>query len=935
MAEYFFSLCCCSCCSSSAPQSLQQEAASSRTPPHRQAVPEHFTPPSPSQPSEKEATDFKNILHKFTDVSKIHGLIQILEDLLKIATGERSDRGSNSAAGSHIQDVKTILEMLDKRIGKRPLRENSTDDAIAEMGKVFIDLLKGSEKISKVGVALSMLGYVLERSSRMHDNKTECLEVLRRMFNLGKQIVELNEQISEQKQKLNEGVQCIVEGTIMCISQLAEADVFRFLAATVNANSLKDFQLKIDRLYSDIHLLASIDIGERVPKISPQTQKIYAYKPTVGMESARETVIQHLDLDAQDETPIVVVVYGFGGIGKTTLADAVYANISLQSYKHCRIQMDQNCTKNDLKILQEQILYGLFRENLKLNNCDDGRARLLSSLKNNPEQLLFLYLDNALKSNDLEQLLPTDFCSCLPPKSRVLVTTRNLKETNIFISSNIRRREYDVSPLPQIESRKLLLKKVPDYSDESNIHKLLELCGGVPLLLELAGSQLAMNTRNTKNIVLEMLREGEKVEDRDISDSMVGFVYDRFSEPVKQAFLDIASYFYNWKSKEVASIVGEEEFGTLEATSFVRTSEGGYVIVHDIVRARGKKLSEQEGNRIRDPETLIECLKSEEKLRNLKGIFLSEGYQQLPIEISLDHLNCMSKSLRVLHNGGSQITFSGKCHKPFEQLRYLKIPSNVPDLPMEFEKLKHLSWYSGPLTQSMSLYEFPPSLCYMNIEDSSTGRVEYSKIPPKVTKDSSLVKLSLYRFKNMTRLPDGVEELTNLEELCLRYCNQLRELPSKLRDLSNLKELTLHHSNKLKNLPADFGQLSNLTRLDLSGCSRLSELPSTFGHLVSLKYLNLKDCKSLTKLPSSFGQLKNLEQLYLRDCSDLKELPPDFGQLKNLIELDLSFSSGLEEWPSSFEDLTKVKKLVLTDCSPNLIQSLPHNIKRSNCIVSK
>ncbi|XP_059074756.1 disease resistance protein RPV1 [Cryptomeria japonica] len=451
-------------------------------------------------------------------------------------------------------------------------------------------------------------------------------------------------------------------------------------------------------------------------------------------------------------------------------------------------------------------------------------------------------------------------------------------------------------------------------------------------------------------MVLELLREGEVVEEEDISDRMVDFVYHRLLPPV-EAFLDITSLFCYWPSEEVAYIVGEEEFRALEDATFVKTSEDGRLIVHDIVQARGKKMSEQ--NRVTDPETLLKCLQDEEKLKNLRGIFLNEKYEHPSIEINDDHLKWMSDSLRVLSYEGSQITFRGKCYKPFRQLRYLQIASNIPDLPMEFEKLEHLSIYRGPLMPGMSFNEFPPSLRVMTslnltkMYASSKNRVAYSKIPAtKATPDSLLVKLRLYGLKNMERLPDGMENLTKLEQLYLRGCHQLRELPSRFGQLNNLKELRLSQCHELKELPSSIGQLSNLESLHLYDCSALSVLPPSFGDLISLKTLQLSYCSGLKMLPSNLGQLKNLKELDLRHCSgpciyarfgqlnnlkelrlsqchelkelpssigqlSLKMLPSNLGQLKNLKELDLRHCSGLEEWPLSFTDLTGMKKMVL------------------------
>ncbi|GLJ19270.1 hypothetical protein SUGI_0346620 [Cryptomeria japonica] len=104
------------------------------------------------------------------------------------------------------------------------------DGASAEIEKVVINLLKGAGKIHWIGAALSLVGFVLARYSEMSNNQRECLDILRIMVNLGKQIMELNEQMPEQmpeqKEKLNQAVSCIVVGCGMCASQLAKTRFF-------------------------------------------------------------------------------------------------------------------------------------------------------------------------------------------------------------------------------------------------------------------------------------------------------------------------------------------------------------------------------------------------------------------------------------------------------------------------------------------------------------------------------------------------------------------------------------------------------------------------------------------------------------------------------------------------------------------------------------
>ncbi|XP_059074617.1 uncharacterized protein LOC131059177 [Cryptomeria japonica] len=335
-------------------------------------------------PSTTVESDFQSFLHKFNDISQLNDLIQYIEKLLDNKSDKKSEEASISP---FIKDGQTLLETVEKHIDRLHDKQDFKDAVSAETEKVVMNFLKGAGKLHWVVAALSVVGFALERYNQMSKNYQECLELLKDMFNLAKHIVWLNDQMPEQKHKLNEAVQCIVVGCTMCVSQSTRTEFFRcfrrifnrrrlgadfeppqafwpftqrfrFLTASVNAESLQDFQGK------KIDYMSISHCWEILTQL--------CCKLTVGIQSGLESVIQLLDLNAQDALPIVVVVYGLGGIGKTTLADAVYAQIDLKTYKHCRIHMDQNCTKKDLKALQQQILYGLFQQNVELTDCDKG-----------------------------------------------------------------------------------------------------------------------------------------------------------------------------------------------------------------------------------------------------------------------------------------------------------------------------------------------------------------------------------------------------------------------------------------------------------------------------------------------------------------------------------------------------------------------------------
>ncbi|GLJ18992.1 hypothetical protein SUGI_0339530 [Cryptomeria japonica] len=168
MGKFSFSLC--PCFSSSLPTGSSQH------------------PVNDAGPSTATTINYKSFLHRFNNVSELQDLIQYVEDLLKIASGERNEGGSSSEVSSYIQDGQTLLEFVDKHIGKLSQKNDSIDGLSAEMGKVLINLLKGAGKIHWVGAALSVVGFVLTRFNQISNNKSECLEILKAMVNLGKQI---------------------------------------------------------------------------------------------------------------------------------------------------------------------------------------------------------------------------------------------------------------------------------------------------------------------------------------------------------------------------------------------------------------------------------------------------------------------------------------------------------------------------------------------------------------------------------------------------------------------------------------------------------------------------------------------------------------------------------------------------------------------------
>ncbi|GLJ48130.1 hypothetical protein SUGI_1016220 [Cryptomeria japonica] len=714
------------------------------------------------------------------------------------------------------------------------------------------------------------------------------------MCDLAKYIKQLDERLPQEK--LNRVLQFIIEGPALCISLIKSDPFSKCLAAPVTAEDLRSLRGNLEVEYSDLSLGAIIAVLNSIPVVLPPSQGIPPQ--AVGIEEPRQRVSQLLDMEIR--SVIAVVIYGQGGIGKTTLATTVFNKLDLKNYKFCRIDMEQDCSEVDLKLLQHQILRDLFHRNIELRSLNEGREELSKEFKAPSSQPVFIFVDNALRENDLEKLLPITDLASLPPHSRILVTTRNLNETRIILQAGIERYHYQVPFLPHKEAQKLLCEfalgsREASFHPAIDIDGLLNICQGIPLVLKMAGARLREHAQNiptcreTVEYLKSRLVEGEG---GDLSERMVDFVFNRLEPSCKEAFLDIVFFFSNWKRRRVACSVGETELQELERAALVNITDKRRVNVHDIGQARGKRLS-PDGERITDLKTLTDVLQNEERIKKIKGIALSGEF-----ELGAHHLNLMNRCLRVLIaegrtriGGGLKVLIAegrtgiinGECKEPFENLRLLWLDSQYYSL-MDLSKHPRLAVFIG------GFYD-----CCEFSGGASASALKYMSL----------------QFATMANLTTTFSQLQSLRVLNLRDCKGFDNLPETIGNLTALEKLDLRYCECLVRLPDRFGQLCCLSHLRLDVCRQLSALPESFGNLASLELLTLRGCWNLRNLPQNFGQLKRLKYVSINGCRVLQSLSDDFECLSSLIAIYAVECSQLEG--NTMDKLVKMKGLMIVD----------------------
>ncbi|KAL3725635.1 hypothetical protein ACJRO7_030636 [Eucalyptus globulus] len=662
----------------------------------------------------------------------------------------------------------------------------------------------------------------------------------------------------------------------------------------------------------------------------------------VGIDSRVEEVISLSQKELDDNDVLMIGLWGPGGIGKTTIAKAIYNAIEREFEKSSFLeQVRENSNKsNGLVGLQEKLLSQiLYPRHLTVCSKDDGisliRERLCS-------KKILLVLDDVDHLDQLNALVGQD--NWFGKGSRIFVTSR---DRHLLTSSHCKNCVYEVETLKKDEAQDLFVwhafpnnKKVEIREDL--IDKALHYSSGLPLALEVLGSFLrGRNEPAWESALRKLSNSPDKYIDRVLKISFNGL-----EENEREIFLDFACFFKGKSIEYIKKLLDGCGFETtigieiLIDRSLIR-NEHGTLQMHDLVQLMGQNIVNQEctddpGKRSRLCllEDVQDILCEDTGVNAVKAIVLDlpalKGGRTMISEertISPDAFRNM-KMLRMLILKEVHSSSQDPVYLP-NNLRWLEW-SNAPFL--EFgsgrKKLVGLDIQESQIRQVDGKFKNFECLKYINFRQckSLVSVPDLSSIP-------NLESLNLDGCESLVKVHQSVAYHDKLKFLSLKFCSNLGVFPHTLKTKS-LQALHLHGCSKLKKFSDIPEKMKLLEYLDL-GWTAIKELPASVENLVSVEKIILAFCKKLTTLPSSVYKLQNLEHLKLTGCSNFVVFPKNSedptdpnGNLgfRNLdkLELDGCNLSKIEFLESS----SSFPKLAHLDLSSNKFTHLPTSINK-------
>lgn len=213
---------------------------------------------------------------------------------------------------------------------------------------------------------------------------------------------------------------------------------------------------------------------------------------TVGLDSRLEQVMKMLDVKSNGIR--IMGFYGIGGVGKTTLAKAVYnklvGHFKLRSFISSVREI--SAQEDGLVSLQNKLVSDLCKGSV-IDKVSDGITLIKAKVN---ERRVLVVLDDVDNVSQLNAVLAKR--EWFHEGSRIIITTR-YREVLLkhLVDSEYEVRELDSSEALKLFSHHALGKEKPTDKFFNLSEQIVLLTGGLPLALEVFGSML-FDKRNIK-----------------------------------------------------------------------------------------------------------------------------------------------------------------------------------------------------------------------------------------------------------------------------------------------------------------------------------------------------------------------------------------------------------------------------------------------------
>ncbi|TXG74966.1 hypothetical protein ES288_1Z029500v1 [Gossypium darwinii] len=499
---------------------------------------------------------------------------------------------------------------------------------------------------------------------------------------------------------------------------------------------------------SEILSQAATSKGKQ-PRLQP-TSILDGVVEYVGRHKEKTEMIELLKGNNYNGVSVLSIV-GMGGMGKTTLAQLVYNDATINESFDLKAWV---CVSDnfDAIAITNAILQSITSESCDYSNLDLLQVKLKEKLSG---KRFLLVLDDIWNENYNDW---TILRSPFGAGTTIIVTTR------LQIVSSI------VDPLK--------FKEIGE--------KIIRRCNGLPLAAKAIGSLLR---------TVKYHREWERIYESEIwnlPEEQCGIIpalrlsYHHLPSYLKRcfAYCSIIPKDYEFEKEEIILLWRAE--GLLQQKAMPQVKDIGNQYFQDLVSRSFFQTS------------------SKDKSRFVMHDFINDLAQVVAGDICSKQEGDMQQKLSNRTRHSSYIAGEYDTVKKFEAFDQVK--SLRTFLPLIFSR----NYVWGPFLTNVVLLDLLPRLGYLGVLCLSGYKI---KELPDVFENLKHLRYLNFSNTHIKCLPDSLCTLYHLETLLLRRCWKLQRLPSKMGNLVNLHYLDIRVADLIERIPFRIDKLTNLQRL--------------------------------------------------------------------------------------------------------------------------